>query len=843
MANYSVLLADIASAIYENHNNEIDALDLKGVLDEMVASLGDGYLIQKTLATPSTDPGTPDTNVAYFASQAGTYTNFGGIQVAAGEVALLCWDGSWTKLTTGAMSAGAIVDNLTTNDATKPLSAKQGKVLKDAQDATNEDVSALGHILDEESQDAIYTANTGYYISGSNKTTSANYSYSSPIHLNAGDILVTKLICQNANAISLTNSAGTSFSQLVGGASLIAVEYEYRATEDCYVAICWRSASASPEYVKIISSTLATIIYTLANETHLLSELQPIRNILESRLSSAGILVEGLTGQSYNVNVYDVRELVGKSIKVYGRTSGGGRVWSISKNGDFDNTDVIVKYSSANSIGWDLTESEEIISLTENCNYIAIVSYNSSATDKVRYCGSYLPVGEVVTSLRDSILADDYTIYLPKKIKYEERRIAASGCLSSRLNGQPYVVSVFDVRQLSGRTLTIKGDTSGGGRIWSSSTDDLFDDANNIIRVSAAQSTGWDWLQAEETIVVQEEEKYIAIVSEKRLESCKLPSNIFATTKELNEKANKEKIYDIVFWGDSITFGNQDNTGVDYPEECAKILGTPNYLNCGIGGETGNSIAFRQGGNSIIIPAGSVNGNYTDLFDVFGGNVRSNFYHQADKSNTVNPISINGHPAKIKWDSQNGYYTISGYDGGAADTPSLIRSNGSLINAKIAVICIGTNGYNTSPYGENSPINTQNPAIELSGIIIDSMISHLRNTNYILMSPVSYNQITENGVRRSYQEDDPVSPWWGTYEEALFKYGNHFFYTRQQMCKYGLTIAGITPTAQDLIDIAHNVIPTSLLYDHLHFNEHGYKALARLVSDKIIALGYDLLLK
>lgn len=144
MANYSVLLADIASAIYENHNNEIDALDLKGVLDEMVASLGDGYLLKKTLATPSTNPGTPDTNVAYFATQAGTYTNFDGIQVVAGEVALLCWDGSWTKLTTGAMSAGAIVDNLTTNDATKPLSAKQGKVLKDAQDATNAEVAALG---------------------------------------------------------------------------------------------------------------------------------------------------------------------------------------------------------------------------------------------------------------------------------------------------------------------------------------------------------------------------------------------------------------------------------------------------------------------------------------------------------------------------------------------------------------------------------------------------------------------------------------------------------------------------------------------------------------------------
>lgn len=133
MANYSELLADIASAIYENHNEEIDALDLKGVLDEMVQKLGDGYLV-KGVAGPSTNPGSPDTNVAYFAYQSGTYTNFDSIQVSQGEVALLLWDGEWQKGVTGMLSTGAIVDNLTTNDATKVLSAKQGKVLKDLQD-------------------------------------------------------------------------------------------------------------------------------------------------------------------------------------------------------------------------------------------------------------------------------------------------------------------------------------------------------------------------------------------------------------------------------------------------------------------------------------------------------------------------------------------------------------------------------------------------------------------------------------------------------------------------------------------------------------------------------------
>ena len=126
MANYSELLADIATAIYTNNNQEIDALDLKGILVEMVEALGDGYLI-KGVAGTSTDPGEPDTNVAYFAYQAGTYTNFDSLSVSQGEVALLLWDGDWHKGVTGMLSTGAIVDNLTT----KVLSAKQGKVLKD----------------------------------------------------------------------------------------------------------------------------------------------------------------------------------------------------------------------------------------------------------------------------------------------------------------------------------------------------------------------------------------------------------------------------------------------------------------------------------------------------------------------------------------------------------------------------------------------------------------------------------------------------------------------------------------------------------------------------------------
>ena len=55
----------------------------------------DGYLFMG-VATPETDPGMPDQRVFYWASQGGTYNNFGGI-VLYDEIAVLLYDGEWSK--------------------------------------------------------------------------------------------------------------------------------------------------------------------------------------------------------------------------------------------------------------------------------------------------------------------------------------------------------------------------------------------------------------------------------------------------------------------------------------------------------------------------------------------------------------------------------------------------------------------------------------------------------------------------------------------------------------------------------------------------------------------------
>lgn len=103
MANYNVLKAAIADVVKQNGNNEITGSLLQQTLLSMITSLGAGYLYMG-IATPSTNPGTPDQNVFYIASTAGTYANFGGLVLADGEIAILKYNGAWTKDATGAAS-------------------------------------------------------------------------------------------------------------------------------------------------------------------------------------------------------------------------------------------------------------------------------------------------------------------------------------------------------------------------------------------------------------------------------------------------------------------------------------------------------------------------------------------------------------------------------------------------------------------------------------------------------------------------------------------------------------------------------------------------------------------
>lgn len=100
MANYDILKTSASDVIKTNGKKEITGALLQQTLMAMINSLGSGYQFVG-VATPETNPGTPDAKVFYIANGKGTYTNFGGLEVADDEVVVLYWDSLWHKESTG----------------------------------------------------------------------------------------------------------------------------------------------------------------------------------------------------------------------------------------------------------------------------------------------------------------------------------------------------------------------------------------------------------------------------------------------------------------------------------------------------------------------------------------------------------------------------------------------------------------------------------------------------------------------------------------------------------------------------------------------------------------------
>ena len=100
MANYEILKTSVSDVIKTNGKKEITGALLQQTLMAMINSLGTGYQFVG-VATPETNPGTPDAKVFYIANGKGSYTHFGELEVTEDEVVVLYWDSMWHKVSTG----------------------------------------------------------------------------------------------------------------------------------------------------------------------------------------------------------------------------------------------------------------------------------------------------------------------------------------------------------------------------------------------------------------------------------------------------------------------------------------------------------------------------------------------------------------------------------------------------------------------------------------------------------------------------------------------------------------------------------------------------------------------
>ena len=87
MANYQLLKADIDKKVYQNGEQEITGANLNAVLNAMVTTLGAEYQFAG-IATPSTNPRTPDQRVVWIAADSGIYSNFDGTNNQFGNICI-----------------------------------------------------------------------------------------------------------------------------------------------------------------------------------------------------------------------------------------------------------------------------------------------------------------------------------------------------------------------------------------------------------------------------------------------------------------------------------------------------------------------------------------------------------------------------------------------------------------------------------------------------------------------------------------------------------------------------------------------------------------------------------
>lgn len=133
MANYANLKSAIQQVIKTNGNNEITGALLQQSLLAIITSLG-GYYQFAGIATPSTNPGTPDQNVFYIGG-AGTYSNFSSLVIPTGYIGVLKYNGTWTLETVQAGDVNAVkfvaqtlTDNQKTQARTNIEAASSGQV-------------------------------------------------------------------------------------------------------------------------------------------------------------------------------------------------------------------------------------------------------------------------------------------------------------------------------------------------------------------------------------------------------------------------------------------------------------------------------------------------------------------------------------------------------------------------------------------------------------------------------------------------------------------------------------------------------------------------------------------
>lgn len=295
----------------------------------------------------------------------------------------------------------------------------------------------------------------------------------------------------------------------------------------------------------------------------------------------------------------------------------------------------------------------------------------------------------------------------------------------------------------------------------------------------------------------------------------------------------------IVCWGDSLTYGAGSTTttnlstvidklneifptltfpssGGKYTDFLQVMLPEYTIRNCGVGGETINTIAAREGANPIIVsssftlPSDATTVSLgTSLTSVWGNSVAP-LDQGTGAYNSVNPCYVQGIPCTLSLSS--GVYYIKRMEEGdrnitmPANTIINLGGENRTSDCEVAVLwCYQNGGFSSD-----------------GSVLVEKlkkMISCLKTKKYVIVNCHTSNMATYDSALRS-------------------AFGNKMLDWRNYVASNALYDFGITPSSQDETDMSNGIAPSSLRIDSTHLNAAGYAIFAYQLYLKGQQLGY-----
>ena len=289
-------------------------------------------------------------------------------------------------------------------------------------------------------------------------------------------------------------------------------------------------------------------------------------------------------------------------------------------------------------------------------------------------------------------------------------------------------------------------------------------------------------------------------------------------------RSNRIVPYRWVCWGDSLTYAS----GAQWAKEVERLLGLP-IVARGVSGERAEAIAYRQGGLTaqVTVVGGTIPASGTVEITVAGTNFRPN-KHESPGTHIGTIAGVRGEILPREQDTDPMLFARAAA-GAAVSVPAAVpwvSEDADLYRDWGNIIWAGRNSLTTD-------LSVDDPANSAAARSVRAMVENIASrTKRFIIFPVT-NGLNEGRGSATY---DLVR----AHEDYLAAtYPDNFLNIRRVLIDRGLELAGITPTAQDLDDVAADTIPASLRSDYIHHTTAAYvKVIAPAVADFITAKGW-----